>query len=582
MGGSMSQLANWLSGRRLAVALTLLVLMYLFVWPFVMLVIGAFRSSPYGGGEWTLAGFAAVFDDPRTLRSTISSFVFSGMVMAISMAIGLFFAVITTRLKLRLAWLVLPTMVLIACTPRLFYAFAWGMMGNPGSGFVATAIRSLGFENPSWLTVYSWPGLVTVTAMKVSAVAYLLLYGPVRLLDRSFEDAAVMCGQPRQSAFFSISLPLLAPSLVAICMLLFVEGIQVFDFPAVLGAPAGITTISTLINDFVNTDVRPNWAAASALSLVTVVVISLLILLQSRLVGGRDFTTVGVKGRAGELADPGRLGVFLDFVILGFFFVALVLPFLQIVIGSLQSYFGLYTTLTGVNYAAVLGDPDRVAALVNSLAISIGGGFLVVMLSFAMTYVMQRTRVRWIAGLFRILSWMPATAPGIVLSLAFVWAYLSTPFIRQLYGTPYLMLIALVVAHVPIAARACEGIITQVSLDLDEAARVAGAGPWRAAAEITARLCAPSLLGAWLLISLAISGALDVAMLLQSTDTQIVATLAFGMFNNGNVSEAAALYVLFIGLLVAFMAALFAVLTLVRITMATRPGRTAEQSGWRA
>ncbi|WP_028956741.1 iron ABC transporter permease [Sulfitobacter sp. 20_GPM-1509m] len=563
-GGQLRRMAHLLTPRKIITGLAVLVLAYLFVWPFVMLVIGAFLTTPYGGGEWTLDGFRTVLNDPRALRSTLSSFLFSGLVMVISIAGGLFFAIITSRFKLRFGWLVLPAMVLIACTPRLFYAFAWGMMGNPGSGFAANILRYFDIANPAWLTVYSWPGLVLVSSMKVTAVAYLLLSGPVRLLDRSLEDAAVMCGQTRLRAFFSISLPLLAPSLLAIGMLLFVEGIQVFDFPAVLGSPAGITTLSTLINDFINTDVTPKWGAANALSLVVVVVIALLILLQSRLLGGRDFATVGGKARGADTAEIGKFAVLFDAIIVGFFAVAFVLPFLQILIGSLQPYFGLYTKLTTANYVAVIKDRDTLDALVSSLLISVGGGFLVVTLSFLMIYAMQRSKSRPTVALLKILSWLPATAPGIVLSIAFVWAYLSTPLVRSLYGTPFLMLIALVIAHVPIAARACEGIIVQVSTSLDEAARVSGAGPWRAAAEITARLCTPSLLGAWLLISLAISGALDVVMMLQTTNTQMVATLSYSMFNNGDVAEAAALYVLFIGLLIAFMAALIGLMMLLR------------------
>ncbi len=563
-GGLSWRMAQLLTPRKVITGLAVLVLAYLFVWPFVMLVIGAFLTTPYGGGEWTLDGFRTVLNDPRALRSTLSSFLFSGLVMVISIAGGLFFAIITSRFKLRFGWLVLPAMVLIACTPRLFYAFAWGMMGNPGSGFAANILRYFDIANPAWLTVYSWPGLVLVSSMKVTAVAYLLLSGPVRLLDRSLEDAAVMCGQTRLRAFFSISLPLLAPSLLAIGMLLFVEGIQVFDFPAVLGSPAGITTLSTLINDFINTDVTPKWEAANALSLVVVVVIALLILLQSRLLGGRDFATVGGKARAADTAEIGKLAVLFDVIIVEFFAVAFVLPFLQILIGSLQPYFGLYTKLTTANYVAVIENRDTLDALVSSLLISVGGGFLVVTLSFVMIYVMQRSKSRPTVALLKLLSWLPATAPGIVLSIAFVWAYLSTPLVRSLYGTPFLMLIALVIAHVPIAARACEGIFVQVSTSLDEAARVSGAGPWRAAAEITARLCTPSLLGAWLLISLAISGALDVVMMLQTTNTQMVATLSYSMFNNGDVAEAAALYVLFIGLLIAFMSALIGLMMLLR------------------
>jgi iron(III) transport system permease protein len=539
--------------------LFVLILGYLFIWPFAMLIAGAFRPSPFGGQTgWQLDGFVTVFHNPATYSQLASALFYSATVMVLAMLLGVIFATIAARLQVRTRLWITPCMILIAATPRLFYAVSWGMMGNPRSGLLAQALLWGGYRAPAWLTVYSWPGLILVTALKVTAVAYLLLSGPVARMDRSLEDAAVMSGDSRLAAFVKVTLPVLSPALIAVGMLLLIEGVQVFDFPALLGSASGIDTLSTGVNAYISKEMEPDWSAASALSLLTVVMIAGLLLVQARMTGGRNFSTVGGKSRQASRANLGRVGLLVDAWVVLFIIVALVMPVVQMLLGSFQPFFGLYRSMTASHYVAILSDPLQMQILLTTLLVAVVGGFLVVTLSFLMVFVMQRARGKALPAFVRIVSWLPATAPGIVLSLAFVWAYLSTPLIRNLYGTPWLMLIALVVAHVPIAARACEGIIVQVGTELEEAAMVAGASLPAAALEVTARLCMPSLLGAWLLVAVAISGALDVPLLLQTTTNQTVATYAYSLFSNGNIAEAAAFYCTFLAMLLGCAGLLFA------------------------
>jgi iron(III) transport system permease protein len=167
-------------------------------------------------------------------------------------------------------------MVVLVATPRLFYALSWGMLGNPNSGLFARGIRNLGWDVPEWATVYSWGGLLLVSSLKLTGFAYLLLYGPVSRVDRSLEDAAVMAGVPRRRAFFDITLTSLTPALLAAGMLIFVDVLQVFDLPAVLGLPAGIHTLPIRVNDYLLESAQPNWTAANALALVIVAVVAAL------------------------------------------------------------------------------------------------------------------------------------------------------------------------------------------------------------------------------------------------------------------------------------------------------------------
>ncbi|MDQ0137678.1 iron(III) transport system permease protein [Neorhizobium galegae] len=553
--------------RRLPAVIAALTVIYFFLVPFVMLVVGAFRTSPYGADKaWTSAGVRTVLSDAGTLNAVLSSIIYAGLVTAIAISIGLYFATIATRFRGGLVMLILPIMMILAATPRLFYALAWGMVGNPNSGLIGAALRSVGLAQiATSFNVYSWAGMVLVTALKVGGLAFFLLYGAVRATDRGLEDAAVISGSNRTGAFFRITLPLLTPAIVAVAILLFIEGVQVFDYPAVLGAPAGVNTLSLRVSDYLLKSMEPDWSAAGALSLLSVILVGVMLYLQRHLTGGgKQFTTVGGKAAPGSLSDADPASWWASASVAIFFVIAIALPITQIVWGSFQSYFGVYGSFSLVHYETLLADGETIRTLATTLGIAIFGGFLTVSIAFAMALVMARHGHGWLGWLIRVASWIPATAPGIVLSLAFVWSYLYTPIVNRLYGTPWLMLSALVIASTPIAVRAAEGMIAQIGPELEEAARLSGANVWQSAVHVTARLCLPGLMAAWFLVSLAISGMLDVPLLLQTTGSQTVATQAYSLFSSGQISQAAALYNLFILLVVVIASAAALTVSIVR------------------
>jgi iron(III) transport system permease protein len=86
------------------------------------------------------------------------------------------------------------------------------------------------------------------------------------------------------------------------------------------------------------------------------------------------------------------------------------------------------------------------------------------------------------------------------------------------------------------------------------------------------RICGPSLLVAWLLVGMFMSGILDVPLLLATPGSQTVAVLTFGLAtNNGEYAQAAAvycLYFLFLALVIGALALLF--LTVRRLATTAR------------
>lgn len=556
----MTRLLKWMTAALLGYALIL---------PLFMLLRASVTSSPYASETvLTGAGFRRVLGDPGFYAAFGTSLVLSVLTAIGSLVLGTLFAVIATRFAVPLRRWVTPMMIIITAIPGLFYAMSWSMLANSNSGLIAKGLAGLGLGEWSWfLNAVSWPGLVIVSVMKVTGFAYLFLIGPIGAADRSQEDAAVIFGASRMSAFFTVTLPSLAPAYFAAGMLLLVFGIQTFDMPAVLGVPVGITPLSVLVNDYLIVSTRPDWAAASATAVLTTLFVILLVAIQMWVLKGKDFVSLGGKSQNGAIRAPRRFGWVVTAIIAAYALIALAAPMTQFAMGAFQPFFGLYGNWTLNNFATVLGDRNGMNALFNTVMIVALAAPTAVLAGFLMAYAMARAPVSLLGILSRIGSWVPATMPGIVLSVALLATFIKTPGLQSLFGTPWLMALALIVGAIPLSVRAAEGMVAQVAPDLENAARIAGAGPVASTLGITARLCAPALAGAWLLVSLWMAGTLDVPMLLQSSRSQTIATYSYSLFSNGQTPEAAAIFLLFVAAMMLLVAALALALAILRAAL---------------
>ena len=268
-------------------------LIYLLLWPLVMLVRGAFTGSPFANSaQWTFDGFRTVLGDPRLPGNIGASMLLSVSIALGSVVLATYFTVVATRVRTRLRPLITPMMVLIAATPGLFYAISWAMLANPNAGIVPRLLAAAGLGAIGHMfNAFSWPGMICVGVLKVTGFAYLFLIGPMGAADRSQEDAAVIAGANRAQAFIGITIPLLAPAFFAVVMLLIVFGIQVYDLPAVLGMPVGIEPLSLRVNNYLVGTSTPDWGAANAISVLTIVLVAALVLLQAAVLRGKDHVT---------------------------------------------------------------------------------------------------------------------------------------------------------------------------------------------------------------------------------------------------------------------------------------------------
>ncbi|MQA08920.1 MAG: ABC transporter permease subunit [Pseudonocardiaceae bacterium] len=515
----------------------------LFVSPVIMIVVGAFRTTPFTGGRWTLDAMAEVFTNPATYRASWETASIAVVTVLISMVIAIFFVTLSTRTNSPLRGLIPAMMAFVVAMPPLFYGISWGLLGNQTSGLLNEFITVFWAFDSGPVNAESWWGLVAVSALRSVGFQYFLLLGAFMAMDRSLEEAARLSGASPVRAFFTVQLPVLFPAIGGVTILSLIVFLESFDIPAILGIPAGIYVLPTEVFNYLNSGAGPEYARASALSLILITIMLLLVYLQYRMMGRRSFVTVSGKGDNHGTWDLGRWRWPAALAIVLYALFAAVLPVTQLVVGSLAPFMGASSGFSFDNFAEVLENEKIMYAFGLTAIVAAVGAAIAVLVSFVMLWAAKLRR-----GVPRTLigtaQWLPAALPGIVLGLGVLWFFLLLPPLRGLVGTPFSLVFAMVISVIPLAGRAVEGAIAQVPMSLEEASWASGANKFTALTGITARIMSPSLINGWLLSFVVLSGTLAIPLLLSSTTGGLLSVHVYKAYTAGRVELAAAIFVL--------------------------------------
>lgn len=519
-----------------------------FVWPLAMLAVGAFRTAPPGAaGDWSLAALS-VFASAATRQAIANSVLLAASVTALAVALAAVLAFLGQRSDLPGRRWITPAMLLIFAVPSLFYAMGYSLLANPYTGLL-NRLATLATGAPAPLfNIESWAGLITVMVFRATALLYLFLLGPIRALNAEQEEASLAAGVPPLGTFFKISLPSLLPALGGAVLLGLIGGLEAFESVLILGQPAGIGVIALRIFDYLNGSAPPAYASASMLAVMLVGVVALLTWTQFKVCGRRGFVSIGGKARAARLVPLRHWRWPLAALAALYLLAALALPVGALVFSSFQPFPGVYGKLTLAHYSAVFARGDVLDAIGNTLVLAGTVGMATMVFGIATAHI-GRQLAPLPAGVLRFCTLIPIAMPGLVTALAVTWAYAGVPGLRGLYGTLWLMAIALVVALTPLASQIGQAATAQIGQELVEAARVAGRGALRGFADIVLRLALPGFLAGWFLTAVAVCGSLDIPLLLGGPGLSTVATQIYSLQQFGRFGEASALLVALVGVL---------------------------------
>ncbi len=173
----------------------------------------------------------------------------------------------------------------------------------------------------------------------------------------------------------------------------------------------------------------------------------------------------------------------------------------------------------------VLSDPVFIKALRTTLLLGTTAAIVSPLLFSVIAYILVRTRLPG-RGMLDLMVWCAGAIPGILAGLGLLWLFLGTPVLNFLFGTIWALIIVVILQGKTTGVNVMKGVFVQVGSDMEEAARVSGAGWMRTYFQIWLPLLMPSLMLLAVMNFVSAAGATGSIILLASRDTMTLSLMA--------------------------------------------------------
>ena len=165
-------------------------------------------------------------------------------------------------------------------------ALLWTWILNPKFGLVNYLLGLVGITGPSWLFDPNWamPAIILTSVWKDIGFIMVLFLTGLQNIPGEYYEAAAVDGASPWTRFWSITLPLLSPTIFFALIISLINSFQVFDQVWVMteGGPAGATTV--LVEQIVNNAFRyGRMGYAATQSWVLFLIVFLVTVFQTRL-----------------------------------------------------------------------------------------------------------------------------------------------------------------------------------------------------------------------------------------------------------------------------------------------------------
>lgn len=563
-GSATPQRASLYAGRLRRYGLSALLLAtlgILIAYPLGTLVYASLVDVPPRPGEpvgnLTWDNFSAL-TAPGNVTAIKNSLVIGVGGTALALAIGTGLAWFGVRSDMPCRWLTYAGGLIPLFLSSFVGALAWAFLATPHVGYLNLLLRGIGLDVD--VNVYNLPGIIFVTGLYHAPFAFIYMSGALSLINSDFEEAGKVHGGNTVRVARHVAFPLVRPALLSAGTITLVLTIENFPIADILGTPKNISTVPVQIFRLMTQQPsEPN--AASAFGVALLVFLLLLVALQARLLRGKDYATVTGKGFRPR---PVRLGAWrwpAFGLVSAYVVVAVLLPLWALAMRALSST-GFFLNasalfdlenLTLSNFVTALDDPSLQRSVRNTLLVAVGVAIAGGAFHYLVARVVQKTRLPG-RRLMEAIAVSPIAIPGIVIGLGYLWAWIRLPV--PIFGSLIIFVLAYSARLMPFGYRAMTSTITQVHAELEEAARLSGAGRVRATTSVTLPLMRPGILSMMLLLFIMSFHELSVSLFLVANNTEVITVYMYLQWASGNTAEVAVISLLMSAMLLAIVAVL--------------------------
>lgn len=520
--------------------------------PVAMVVLMSLRTGfPGEDVPFTLNNFAEVYLTPRTYEILLNTVIFTVSSVAVTLlfAVPLVWILMRTDIPLKKTIYVLLTVGILI--PVFLRTIAWILLLSPRIGLLNKWLQQ-GFDLASPpLNLYSLPGMAFVQGVSFVPGAFFMLAAAYRSMDPSLEEAAYTSGVGKLRTFLKINIPITLPAIAAVMVYLFMTGLAVFEVPAIIGLPARILVLSSLIYTATTPSTGlPNYGVAGAYGAIMLVLGLVLAFLYVRLMKqGKKYTVITGRGyRPREIALGRWKWAALVFV---FFYLSIevFIPFVVLLWASLLPYLQLPSAeaLSSLTLKHYMDIPTRVGArpFINTFILMLTVPTLTMILSVLVSWVVIRTQVSF-RGFLDTLAFIPHAVPGILMAVGLAYLGLAYRDYFPLYGTIFIIVVAHTINWIAYGTRTTNSVMIQVHRELEEAGRVSGASAPRVLGKIVLPLIAAGVLNSWIWIGMLSYREVTMSLTLLTRGNVVVSTVVWQFWGSGWVPQVSALGVILI------------------------------------
>lgn len=224
-----------------------------------------------------LGNFTDLLDDPLFFTAVRNTLVYTAVTVPLGIALSLGLAVLVNQRVMGVA--IFRTIFYApVMAPIVAVALVWVLFYDPTIGLFNYLLRLLGLPPERWLTssALAMPSIIVMSLWKGLGLNMVIFLAGLQAIPRELHEAASLDGAGKLREFWSITLPLLAPSMIYVLVTSLVASFQVFSQVYVMtnGGPNNATT--TIVHQIYRTAfVHLDLGYASAMALVLFVILVL-------------------------------------------------------------------------------------------------------------------------------------------------------------------------------------------------------------------------------------------------------------------------------------------------------------------
>ena len=489
--------------------------------PLVYMVIKAF----FPNGGFSLETFERLYTYPLNLDALKNTLIagFATMILGTLLAFPLAWLVGRTNLygkKFFRALFVLTYMV-----PPYVGAMAWLRLLNPNVGTINQWMRVIfGLSDaPGPLNVYTLPGMIWVLTTFYYPYAFITISRAMEKMDPSLEEASRISGSSPLKTVFTVTLPMMTPSLISGALLVFVSAASCYGIPSIIGSPGRVHTVTTRIVEYVALGSQ-GLNDATGLAVFLMVLAIIILFISDVVLAKRQYITVSGKSVRPAIVDLRKWRIPVTVLVSLFAVIVIVIPFATIFTTSFKVDVGKSmleaNNFTVANWTTVFGRTETMNSLKNSLLFAVVTATVGIVIACVMSYLLQRTRVRG-RKLPDFLITLGSGTPSVVIALGLIMT-MRGEFGVNIYNTAYIIIIAYLIKYLMMGMRTVVSAMSQVHASLEECSQVSGASWLRTMFKITGPLIFPSIAAGWFLIFIPSFYELSMTTLLYSSTTKTI------------------------------------------------------------